>query len=64
MRWNRKKYEVGTRKVERKFAFLPTKLDFPELEVVWLTWYTRDLEYREYGWDNQPYAWIIVRKYG
>lgn len=63
MRWNLKKYEVGTRKVERKFAFFPTRLDYPEHETVWLMWYTRELEYVRRDYYRTPYLWKLVKTY-
>ena len=63
MRWNLKKHESGYRKVKRKFAFVPTIMDSPKYEVVWLGWYYRVIEYRENNYLNVPYEWIIVKTY-
>lgn len=63
MRWNKKTAVLGEKKTLNCFAWIPTKLDYPEHEYVWLGWYKEDIVYREYGWDNSPYSWIIVKRY-
>ena len=63
MKWNKQKEEISTRKTKNCFAWLPVELDYPKNEVVWLRWYKMDLRYGHYGWDNEPYAWIVGKKY-
>ena len=63
MKWNKQKEAIGTRETKNCFAWLPVELDYPENEVVWLRWYKMDLRYGYYGWDHEPYAWIVGKKY-
>jgi hypothetical protein len=60
MRWNKQKHPLGTTIWRKRFAFLPTELNSPKNETVWLEFYYEQLQYSEYGWLNQPYAWRVV----
>ena len=62
MRWNLKKFELGTKRTVKQFAFLPTRLSNSNT-VVWLEHYHEDQEYGYYGQGDMPYAWIVLRRY-
>ena len=65
MRWNKKTAVVGEKRTVNRFAWIPTDLDYPEDEVVWLEWYEQDEEYGGNSWirGHGPYAWEIKCKY-
>ena len=63
MRWNLKKFELGTKRTVKRFAFLPTRLSDTSI-VVWLEHYYEEQEYSHYGYDAlTPYVWIVRRRY-
>lgn len=62
MRWNLKKFELGTKRTVKRFAFLPTRLSDSNT-VVWFEFYREDQEYDLYGYGGKSYAWIIRRRY-
>lgn len=63
MRWNKKTAQLGEKKTINCFAWIPTKLDYPKDEYVWLEWYKEDIQYREYGWGSTPYTWVVLGRY-
>lgn len=63
MIWNKKTANLGDRETRTCFAWFPVDLDEPEYGVIWLQKYKQDFVYREYGWDNHPYAWCPVKTY-
>ena len=62
MRWNLKKFELGTKRTVKRFAFLPTRLSDTNT-VVWLEHYYEEQEYGHYMYGVKPYAWIFCRRY-
>ena len=62
MRWNLKKFELGTKRTVKRFAFLPTRLSNSNT-VVWFEFYRVEQEYKHYIYGFIPYAWIVVRRY-
>ena len=63
MRWNFRKFELGTNRTVKRFAFLPTRLSNSDT-VVWFEHYYEEQEYDLYGYDAMtPYAWIVRRRY-
>ena len=62
MRWNLKKFEIGTKRTVRRFAFWPTRLSHSDT-VVWLELYHEEQEYCYYVYDDKPYAWFARRRY-
>ena len=62
MRWNFKKHELGTKRVVKRFAFLPTRLSNSDT-VVWFEHYHEEQEYNHYIYGLIPYAWIRHRRY-
>ena len=62
MRWNFRKFELGTKRTVKRFAFLPTRLSNSDT-VVWLEFYHEDREYCYYVYDGKPYAWFTRRRY-
>lgn len=62
MRWNLKKFELGTKRTVKRFAFLPTRLSNSDT-VVWFEFYHVEQEYTYCINDFIPYAWIVRRRY-
>ena len=62
MRWNLKKFELGTKRTVKRFAFLPTRLSDTNT-VVWFEFYHVEQEYNHHIYGFIPYAWIVVRRY-
>ena len=60
MRWNLKKFELGTKRTVKRFAFWPTRLS-GSTDVVWLEFYHEEQEYNHYIYGLIPYAWIRQR---
>ena len=62
MRWNFRKFELGTKRTVKRFAFLPTRLNDSNI-VVWFELYHEDQEYNHYIYGFIPYAWIVRWRY-
>ena len=62
MRWNLKKFELGTKRTVKRFAFWPTCLS-DTTTVVWLEHYYEEQEYNRYIYGVIPYAWIVQQRY-
>jgi len=62
MRWNLKKFELGTKRTVKRFAFLPTRLSNSNT-VVWFEFYRVEQEYNHHIYSFIPYAWIGRRRY-
>ena len=62
MRWNFRKFELGTKRIVKRFAFLPTCLSDSDT-VVWFEFYHVEQEYNRYIYGFIPYAWIDRRRY-
>ena len=62
MRWNLKKFELGTKRTVKRFAFLPTRLSDSNT-VVWFEFYRVEQEYKHYIYDFIPHVWIVRRRY-
>lgn len=62
MRWNLKKFELGTKRTVKRFAFWPTRLSDSDT-VVWFDLYHVEQEYNHHIYGFIPYAWIDRRRY-
>ena len=61
-RWNLKKFELGTKRTVKRFAFWPTRLS-GSTDVVWLEFYHEEQEYDLYGYGGKAYVWYVRRRY-
>ena len=62
MRWNLKKFKLGTKRTVKRFAFLPTRLSDSNT-VVWFELYHVEQEYNHHIYGFIPYVWIVLRRY-
>jgi len=62
MIWSKKKHNLGTIRIRRRFAFFPTDIDDGNDTVAWMVWYYEKSEYGESRYYGEPYAWNIVSK--